>query len=170
LLLKAWQVGGQVLQQRLIELLFQAQFEQNEDIGDVEMLSNRAERAGLMSEDAVRYCVPVYLYMFLWSWSGSRLFRLRRKLGRGYTDDGGITHQWCYRGAIHSHRWQMGCQRRSERGRLRAGALEWQASRDGHLLTVSHLQIFQKLAACHIQELMTPKPMQVQPPVVSMAA
>jgi hypothetical protein len=39
----------------------------------------------------------------------------------------------------------MGCQRRSERGRLRAGALEWQASRDGHLLTVSRLQIFQKL-------------------------
>jgi predicted DsbA family dithiol-disulfide isomerase len=67
LLLKAWQVGGQVLQQRLIELLFQAQFEQNEDIGDVEMLSNRAERAGLMSEDAVRYYVPVYLCMFLWS-------------------------------------------------------------------------------------------------------
>lgn len=62
LLLKAWQSGGQVQQQRLLTLLFRAHFEQTEDIGNVEMLADRAEKSGLMSKEMVRLS---FLCLFL---------------------------------------------------------------------------------------------------------
>lgn len=48
-------MGGQQQQQRLLTLLFKAHFEETQDIGDIEMLSDRAERAGMMSKERVRH-------------------------------------------------------------------------------------------------------------------
>jgi protein-disulfide isomerase-like protein with CxxC motif len=53
LTLKAWQLGGMKLQQAFAKRLFKAHFEDGAIISDVEMLSDVAEAAGVMTKDSV---------------------------------------------------------------------------------------------------------------------
>jgi len=48
---KAWELGGSARQLALIRLLFKAYQEQDQDIADIDMLSEMAECAGVMSKE-----------------------------------------------------------------------------------------------------------------------
>lgn len=51
---KAYKVGGQELQQALIQSYFKAFFEEGKDIGNLDLLGDLAQGVGLMSKDEVR--------------------------------------------------------------------------------------------------------------------
>ena len=53
LALKAFLIGGEQAQTRMVEALFAAIFQQEGDIGCYDFLSNAAQTAGLMTADAV---------------------------------------------------------------------------------------------------------------------
>jgi predicted DsbA family dithiol-disulfide isomerase len=53
LILKAWQVGGQTVQQKLLEAIFVSRFEKGENPGDVEVLGRCSEAAGFLSAEQV---------------------------------------------------------------------------------------------------------------------
>lgn len=53
LLAKAYKVGGQELQQTLLQSYFKAYFEEGKDIGNLDLLGELAQNAELMTKDEV---------------------------------------------------------------------------------------------------------------------
>jgi len=53
LALKAWLIGGEPAQTRMVDALFAAFFEKERDIGCYEFLSNAAQSTGLMTAETV---------------------------------------------------------------------------------------------------------------------
>jgi 2-hydroxychromene-2-carboxylate isomerase len=76
LLLAAHQKGGSELQKKTIPLVFKAYFENEKDIGDLEVLAAIAEEAGLMSK--VEVLPPSYATQFRHHYSCSRTFFFSR--------------------------------------------------------------------------------------------
>jgi hypothetical protein len=52
-MLKAWQVGGQDLQSKLLDIIFVSRWEKMEDQNDVSVLARLADEAGVMSAEQV---------------------------------------------------------------------------------------------------------------------
>jgi hypothetical protein len=57
-MLKAWQVGGQDLQSKLLDIIFVSRWEKMEDQNDVSVLARLADEAGVMSAEQV--CVTPF--------------------------------------------------------------------------------------------------------------
>jgi predicted DsbA family dithiol-disulfide isomerase len=53
LAVKAYQVGGQEMQGKFNDILFEASFAELKDISDVELLADAAEKVGLMNKTEV---------------------------------------------------------------------------------------------------------------------
>jgi predicted DsbA family dithiol-disulfide isomerase len=55
MLLKAWQVGGMELQQKLLSVFFRIRFEESGNISDLATLQACAKEVGLMSVEKVSW-------------------------------------------------------------------------------------------------------------------
>jgi predicted DsbA family dithiol-disulfide isomerase len=62
---KAYIVGGQELQQALIQSYFKAFFEEGKDIGNLDLLGDLAQNVQLMSKDEVRVLNTGYSFKVL---------------------------------------------------------------------------------------------------------
>ena len=62
LALKAWLIGGESAQTRMVDALFAAFFEKERDIGCYDFLSNAAQSTGLMTAETVSFSHAFLLF------------------------------------------------------------------------------------------------------------
>lgn len=51
---KAYELGGQELQEKYLDVVFNAYFTEGKNIGDIDTLAELSEEVGIMSKDKVR--------------------------------------------------------------------------------------------------------------------
>ena len=121
---KAFDVGGQDLQEKFLDTIFHAYFTEGKNISDFDVLADMSEQVGVMPKDKVRKPSS-------WGWgtrfptcgaAGSRVPSLEGASRRNPEYGDGGTQEGRHWRAIHHHQREVGRKRRSDIRDLRSGA------------------------------------------------
>ena len=147
---RAWNKGGQSLQQTVLSNLFHALIIDQKDISNISILSDIANASCLMSKSEV-ISIEIFSHAtadLATAILGHRIPRIKRRCSSGRGSIPESPQKWDHRGSRPDHRGKVGHQWRPDQGRLRSGELPQHPCPGINLGSHMISQVFKKIANC----------------------